>query len=196
MRSVAPAGLATIGSMTQELTGKRWRELRRETAFKGYSRSVDRVDFAMPDGTEAEFFIADIGNGACCLALTEDNKVIVAKQYRPGPGRVIYELPGGGYKTGQDVRQAAQRELLEETGYAGDVSDEWVGSWLVDAYSKGNRSVIIVKNCRKVASQELDSTEFIDVELLDMADFVAYARTGQLTDAAGALLALDHLGLL
>lgn len=68
--------------------------------------------------------------------------------------------------------------------------------WQTDAYTEVKRTVIIVKNCTKVADQQLDSTEFGEVELLDIADFVALARSGQLTDTAGALLALDHLRLL
>ena len=46
------------------------------------------------------------------------------------------------------------------------------------------------------AEPTMEDTEFGEVDLLSIADFVAHARTGQLTDAAGALLALDRLGLL
>jgi 8-oxo-dGTP pyrophosphatase MutT (NUDIX family) len=87
------------------------------------------------------------------------------------------------------------RELLEETGYTGD-TEEWTGTWQNDAYTQMNRVVIIAKNCKKVAEPKLEDTEFGKVELVDVAEFIAQVRAGQLTDTAGAMLALDYLGLL
>jgi 8-oxo-dGTP pyrophosphatase MutT (NUDIX family) len=174
---------------------KKWQEIKRETVYRKYSQTVERRDYRLPSGEIADYYIRIENRGACALAITTDNKIITLPQYRPGPDTVRQDLPGGLVDAGEDSRTAALRELLEETGYAGEI-DEWTGTWENDAYTQSDRTVVIVHNCKKIAEPHLDSTEFGEVELLDIPDFIALVRTGKLSDAAGAMLALDHLGLL
>ena len=174
---------------------QKWEELKREVVYKKYSQTVERRDYRLPDGTVADYYIHVEAPGACVLALTPDNKVITIPQYRPGPDAILRELPGGCVDKGECTQTAAMRELLEETGYGGDV-EEWVGTWQADAYAQIDRSIVIARNCVKIASPKLEATEFGEVELVDVPDFVAQVRKGQLTDTAGAMLALDHMGLL
>ncbi len=163
--------------------------------FHKYSQTIERRDYRLPDGSITDFYIHLELPGACVLAITTDNKIVTVPQYRPGPDAILRELPGGGIEQGEEPSEAALRELLEETGYSGEVED-WTGTWWIDAYAEINNVVLIVKNCKKVAEPKLDATEFGEVELVDIPDFVAQVRAGQLTDTAGAMLALDHLGLL
>jgi len=72
-----------------------WQELSREEAFRKYSRKIEKVIFKLPNGKETDFYIKKEGPAASVLALTSDNQVIIAKQYRPGPKKVLMELPGG-----------------------------------------------------------------------------------------------------
>ena len=128
------------------------------------------------------------------VAITERGDVVLARQFRPGPGAVLDELPGGGVHDDEDVLDAAARELLEETGYAGDV--ELAGtSWLASA-ARTQRFVAVVRNAEKIASPQLDDGEFCEVVLVTLAEFRAHLRSGQLTDVDLGYLGLDHLGLL
>jgi ADP-ribose pyrophosphatase len=174
---------------------KQWQELSRQVIFHKYGKAIERRDYKLPDGTIGDYYIHIQGPGACVLALTPDKKVVTMPQYRPGPDAILRELPGGCVNEGEDPRKAAMRELLEETGYSGDMED-WVGTWQVDAYTQINATVVIARNSRKVAKAKLDDREFGEAELVDIPEFIAQVRSGQLTDAAGAMLALDHLGLL
>jgi len=174
---------------------QKWEELTRQVVFHKYSLMVECRDYRLPDDTVADYYIRIEAPGACVLALTPDNKVVCIPQYRPGPDAILRELPGGHVDKGEDRQKAAMRELLEETGYSGEPED-WVGTWQADAYTQLDRSIIIAKNCVKIAEPKLDATEFGEVELVDIPDFIAQARKGLLTDTAGAMLALDHLGLL
>jgi len=181
--------------MSQESETQDWKEVSREIVYKKYSQSIERRDFRLPDGRVDDFYIRLEAVGACVFALTTDKKVITIPQYRPGPKKILRELPGGQVDKGEDPREAAVRELLEETGYAGTVQ-EWTGTWYTDAYTDSNRNIVIVTDCEKVAEPVLDKNEFGEVELVPVAEFVTQTRAGLLTDTAGALLALDSLGLL
>ena len=174
---------------------KVWQELKRKVVFHKYAHTIERRDYRLPDGTIGDYYIHLAAPGACALAITKDNKIVMLPQYRPGRGRVLHELPGGFVEAGEHPRAAALRELAEETGYSGD-AEEWTGTWWIDAYAQVKNAVVIVRNCTRVAEPTLDEREFGEVELVDIADFVAQVRAGELTDTTGAMLALDHLGWL
>jgi len=64
------------------------------------------------------YYVYEFPEWATAFALTEDNKVIMVRQYRHPVGEVILELPGGCVDdTDKDFQTAIARELLEETGY-------------------------------------------------------------------------------
>lgn len=172
-----------------------WEEIAHEIVYRKYSQTIERRDFRMPDGRIDDFYVRIERPGVCVLAMTTDNKVITLPQYRPGPKRILQEIPGGMMDATETPEETAVRELLEETGFAGEV-DNWIGAWESDAYTEAHRHIVIVKNCTRVAEPQLEDNEFGEVELLSISDFVRLVRTGNLTDTAGAMLALDHLGLL
>ena len=86
----------------------------------GFLRLLERR-FRLPTGRQTRWDILDSGDTVAVLALTPDARVVLARQYRPGPMAVLDELPGGFVDECEKPVAAAARELLEETGYAGDV---------------------------------------------------------------------------
>ncbi|MGW3076380.1 MULTISPECIES: NUDIX hydrolase [unclassified Kitasatospora] len=178
-----------------DTTAASWRELERTTVFSKFGRAVDRVDYEMPDGRKEEFYLKRERPAGAVLALTSDQRVILARQYRPGPGRVLHELPGGYVEPGECAADAIARELLEETGYQGDVRE--VGSYWLDAYADTRRHAFVATDCVKIREPRPERTEFIDVVTLDLAEFrTRVLRAGEMTDTAAAYLALDQLRLL
>ncbi|MQS16069.1 NUDIX hydrolase [Streptomyces kaniharaensis] len=172
-----------------------WREIERTTVFSKFGRSVDRVDFELPNGRKEEFYLKRERSAGAVLALTPDQRVILARQYRPGPDRVLYELPGGFIEPGEQATEAIARELLEETGYQGEVHA--AGPFWHDAYSNALRFAFFATDCVKVAEPQPERTEFIDVVTLTLDEFrTRVLRQGGLTDTAAAYLALDALALL
>jgi len=172
----------------------KWKELSRELAFKKYSRAIDKVIFKMPDGSTSDFYVKAESPTACILGLTEKDEVITVRQFRPGPKKILNELPGGFIDHGEDAIQAIKREFLEETGYKGDI--EFVGECLDDAYSTMVRSCYIAKNCIKIAEPQNTQTEYTEVELLSLVDFRKLLRSGMMTDIEVGYLCLDYLNKL
>lgn len=159
----------------------------------GYRRLVTK-NFKMPDGSIQSF---DTKNpegsmGVGTVALTENNKVIIARQFRPGPEIIMDELPGGVAHDGEDPERAARRELIEETGYEpGEMKH--IGPVYKDAYTNTAWNYYLATNCRKVTEQSLDEHEHVDVHLISINKLLANARNGLMTDVEAIFLAYDFL---
>lgn len=173
---------------------KPWKELRRDLAYKKYSRKIEEVIFELPNGKEADFYIKREGPASSILALTKENEVVLVKQFRPGPQQILLELPGGFVDPDEDPMVTAQREFREETGFEGEF--EFVGTCLDDAYSTMNRYCYVAKNCHKVGEIQNTATEQTEVALVSLEEFREQLRSGLMTDVEVGYLGLDHLGLL
>lgn len=173
---------------------KNWDPLSREMIFEKYYRGIEKVNFLMPNGIISDFYIKKETNSVCILAITDNLEIILVKQFRPGPERVLSELPGGFLEKGQESIDSAKRELLEETGFTGEftkVTDYWDSS-----YSQAKNSVFVCQKAIKSQEQKLDSNEFIEVEMVSLESFRLILRSGQMTNIQGGYLALDYLNLL
>lgn len=170
-----------------------WQKIKEQPYHLNY-RQAAKWTFRLPDGSVHNYDIVLNRHVAAAIALTPENRVILAAQYRPGPQQVLLELPAGVVDAGETPAQTMQRELLEETGYQGDM--EYVGASYRDAYSTIMLHTFVVKNCRIVQEHTNEADEFIEVVLKSLAAFRDHLRSGQLTDIGPGYLALDYLGLL
>ena len=170
-----------------------WPKLSEELLETGYRKLLRRT-FRQPDGTLSVFDIKREPLVVCVLPLTPDRQVILARQFRPGPEQVLLELPGGCMEAGETPLQAAERELLEETGYTGNL--QYVGESLDDAYTTLVRHNFVATDCRRLQAPRNEDGEITEVVALPLDDFRQHLRSGQLTDVETGYLGLDHLGLL
>ncbi len=150
--------------------------------------------FELPDGREVTYSLNHVGKVVCVLALTKEKQVVLARQFRPGPNRVLDELPGGGVDGEEDFEAAIRRELVEETGYVpGKLM--YLGTFLEDAYSTIERHGFLALDCERSGTQKLDENEFIEVVLKSLPHFYAQLRAGDSTDAEVAWAGLLEAGL-
>ncbi|MFA5925862.1 MAG: NUDIX hydrolase [Parcubacteria group bacterium] len=172
----------------------KWKELSREIVFQKYGRKVEKVMFELPGGEESDFYIKEEGSAVCILALTKNNKVVLARQFRPGPDEILLELPGGRAEEGETPERVAERELLEETGYKGEI--KFIGEALDCAYSTMRRYCFVAVNCEKVAEPQNTSSEITEPVLFSLEEFRSLLRSGRMTDVEVGYLGLDYLNFL
>jgi ADP-ribose pyrophosphatase len=173
---------------------KSWKRIEPTIVTKIDYHNVVVKTFEQPDGnvvTRASF-LAEGRHAAGVIALTKDNKVIVARQFRPGPEKIMDEIPGGYVDPNEDPESAARRELLEETGYSAS-SLQSLGSFSRDAYMNGIWSYYLALDCEKQQDQQLDHDEFVEIALLDIDAFLENAKNGNMTDPFAVLAAYDTL---
>jgi ADP-ribose pyrophosphatase len=172
-----------------------WELLGSERQGQAGRRVLVAKTFRLPDGTQKTFTVMEFASGvaaAAVIALTVRGTVVLAEQYRPGPGRVMAELPGGGVDPGEPLADGAARELAEETGYVpGELS--YLGEMRYDAYCGMARHYFLATGCERRHEQRLDPGEFVTVREVTLGELLTLAMSGAMTDPGGVLLALPYL---
>jgi ADP-ribose pyrophosphatase len=171
-----------------------WRQLGGDELLHAGFISLIARRYRLPDGREARWEMVDAPATATILPLTDDQRVVCVRQFRPGPARRMLSLPGGLIDPGESVVEAARRELREETGYAAASLQE-VAATQANSRTRPSHTLVAL-GCRPEHTQDLDDFEDIDVELLTLPDFRSLLRAGTLSTTEHAYLALDFLGLL
>jgi ADP-ribose pyrophosphatase len=155
---------------------------------------VSRRTYRLPDGRLAEWEMFGGAQVVGVLALTPDQRLVMVRQFRPGPDRVVLNIPGGLIDPGETPVQAAARELAEETGYVS--TDLELVATAMSVSSTGRRHVVIARGCVPGATMKLDDYEDCEPVVLDV-DFVrAELKSGRMTGNELVYLGLDHAGLL
>ncbi len=176
-------------------TVKNWEEISREEVFKKYHRGIERKIFRLPNNKEVDFYLNSGRDYVACVAFTKEKKVILVRQFRPGPKKILMEIPGGILSRDETPEQAMERELLEETGYKGKI--QFLTSIIPSAYATYKKNALIALDCEQISEPKLeDNDEELEVVLMSIEDFRKHIRTGQMSDVEISYLCLDHLGLL
>ena len=178
----------------------RWKVLASEYLFNEPWLTVRKEKCELPNGKLMKaYYTLEYPAWVTAFALTKDNKVLFVKQYRHGLGVVSTELPGGVVDAGETVEQAIARELKEETGYVFD-SLEMIGNISANPATTNNyMHMFIAKGGEKVAEQNLDETEEIEVLLYSIDEVKELLKNHQIVQAlhtATIFYAFEKLGLL
>lgn len=179
----------------------KWKILSSEYLFNDLWFKVRKDICESPQGKIINpYYVYEFPEWATAFALTEDNKVIMVKQYRHPVGEVCLELPGGCVDATDNNYQAAiARELLEETGYT---FSSYVSLGKISANPSTNTNwmhMFLAKGGVKISDQKLDYNEEIIVELYSIDELKKLVRENKIIQAMHVtciLYALEKLGQL
>lgn len=153
----------------------------------------DRV--RLPGGAVIdEYFVLEYPAWVNVLAIAEDGRVVLIRQYRHAAKGVHYELPAGVVDpTDPDPLTAAKRELLEETGYGGG---EWTAFMTLSANPATHTNVshtFLARGVVPVQSPDPEATEDIAVHLVSAEELRRIAIDGGMLQSLHAAPVLKYL---
>ena len=175
-----------------------WKTLSSTYIRKGPWATLRADKCEMPDGTIVdEYFVLEYPNWANAVALTEDNKIIMIRQYRHAAGIISLEIPGGVIEDDENPEEGMRRELLEETGYQFD-EVELISTIYANPSTAGNKTFCyLARGGKKVQKQQLDAHEQITVHeytIEEVKQFLAENKIAQSLHCTGLFYALMKLG--
>lgn len=145
-------------------------------------------------GEDVEAVVLECADWVNVVALTEDEQVVIVRQFRFGSQADTLEIPGGMVDAGEAPRDAAERELREETGYA---AKRWTAMGTVapnPAFLRNRLHVFLAEGAERVAEQEQDPGEDIHVQTIPLANIDGLIADGTI-DHALVLIAFQRLDL-
>ena len=149
----------------------KWSILNSNYLIKCKWLTVRKDHVRLPSGMEMDdFYIIESNDWVNVIALTDDNNILLERQYRHGLARICVELPAGSVDDGETPLQAAKRELLEETGYT---AREWeyYGKYAPNASAMTNYShTFIARGVKKTHVPQLEQSEDIEVFSIPLSE--------------------------
>jgi ADP-ribose pyrophosphatase len=167
----------------------KWKTLKSKYLFQRKPWLTVREDtLEMPNGSIMEsYYVLEYPNWVNVIAITNEGKFVMVKQYRHAIGEVNFELSAGVCdEEDTDTLVSAQRELLEETGYGGGI---W-SQWMVNSANPGTHTnftyCYLAEGVAKIKHQELDRTEDISVHIMSSEEIMDLLMTDQIRQSLHA----------
>lgn len=152
-----------------------------QTIYEGKIFNVLKDTVRLENNTEAIREYLTHPGGVCVAAITDNNEILLVRQYRYAQQRIMLEIPAGKLDIGEDHFECGKRELLEETGYAAK-DYRYLGEFFpTPAYVTEITHMYFAKNL-ELKSQKLDEDEFLDVVKIPIDDAVNMIMKNEIKD--------------
>ena len=167
-----------------------------EQVYAGGFFRVQRDLVRLPDGTTSLREYIRHPGAVGIVALLDDGRVVLERQFRYPHHRDFIEIPAGKLEPGEPPLDTGKRELLEETGY---VAREWTRLGVIHnaiAYSDEAIELWFARGLEKREAR-LDAGEFLEVLVLPFGEALAMSRDGRISDVKtiiGLLWTQDRVG--
>lgn len=166
-----------------------------ERIYDGAILNVRRDKVMVKDGKTAYREIIEHNGAVALIAVTDDDKVIMVKQYRKACESELLEIPAGKIDKGEDALNSAIRELKEETGYTASDIRLMTKFYVACGYSQEQISIYL---CTGLTPGETDFDEDEDLEIYEipMDELYEMCMSGEIVDSkslVGILMAREIL---
>ncbi len=179
----------------------RWKTLSSQYLFNDIWLRARADRCLRPDGKIIEpYYVIEYPQWVTGVGITENNEVVLVKQYRQALQIVCMEIPGGCIDAEDKTKEEAiRREFLEETGYSFD-NVEYLGRTSPNPSTNANwMHMYLLTGGKQTHDQSVDENEEIEVHVVPMQEFIDMVMQGEIVQSmhmTTVFFALHKLGLM
>ena len=173
--------------MVEDLSPDSWPVAGTEEQFKNWLITVRTDKVRMPDSSHAERTVVTHIGAVAVLALDEQDRVLMIRQYRHPVARQLWEIPAGLRDvSGEALVDTARRELLEETGYAARDWNALIDSYASPGITSERIRIFLARGIETAQSdyQREGEEKFLRTAWVPLAEAVQAALAGKLHNGA------------
>lgn len=159
------------------------KQIKAEYVYKGRIINLRKDEALLPNGATALREVIEHPGGVCVAALTENDEILLVKQFRYPYGEEILEIPAGKRdRSGEEPLECGKRELKEETGASAERFIP-LGTLYPSPGYCGEIIWMYAATGLSYGEQQPDEDEFLAVEKLPLDTIVEKIMSGEITDA-------------
>jgi 8-oxo-dGTP pyrophosphatase MutT (NUDIX family) len=143
-------------------------------------------------GELQEYHVFEISPAVAVVPVLPDGSIVLVWQYRHPHGRTHWEIPAGRIGEHEAPLEAAQRELLEETGYASDRLERLAGFYPTNGISAHYAHLFVARECRALGTPRHDASELMSVHVMSASEVRERLLDGRFEDGFTALALHYH----
>ena len=155
--------------------------LETERIYEGRIINLRKDKVTVINGTSYREIVEHNG-GAVLLAITDDGKMVMVRQYRHAAERVMFEVPAGKIDPGENPLETAKRELKEETGYTA-ANVEFVTKFYTSVGFSNELLYLYLCTGLTPGETDFDDNEALDIELWDIDELLDMVLRDEINDA-------------
>ncbi|QFT89504.1 ADP-ribose pyrophosphatase [Bacillus sp. THAF10] len=161
--------------------------LHSEKLFSGRIIDLYLEDVELPNGKTSKREIIKHPGAVAVIAFTEENKMVMVRQYRKAMERVLVEIPAGKLEIGEEPVVTAKRELEEETGYTCDDLEPLISFYTSPGFADELVHLYVAKGLRADTEEHhLDEDEFVDLLEVTLEEALELIEKKEIYDAKTA----------
>lgn len=153
-----------------------------QSIFEGRIIKVRLDTVLLPNGKQSTREIVGHASAVAVVALDEEDKMIMVRQYRKPVEQMVLEIPAGIMEKGEEPLESACRELEEETGYKADHWEE-LGSFFTGPGFTDERIYLFLATGLHGGTTNPDEDEFLDLCRFPLSELEGMLKRGEIIDA-------------
>ena len=158
------------------------KRINRKKIHKGAIVEFYEDTMQMPNGNIAQWDFIHHKGAAAILAVDEEGKLLMVRQYRGAVEANTLEIPAGGLNLGEDFKTCAIRELEEETGFKTLDAIPLIEIYTTVAFCNEKIGIYYTEDLIP-SKQNLDEDEYVTIEKYSLNELVEMILNGTIEDA-------------
>lgn len=185
--------------MKQDNSAAPWQTIDQSIVFDTPWFKIRKQRMVAPSGKELDYYIHDTNDSVICVCISDGNKLLIERQYRPPVGRISVDYPAGRMEQDDATTESAmRRELQEETGFTARTIQKLGVIDKEPAFSTSRMHVFLAQGSID-SDATPEETEQIEIEFVspkEILDLIATGKMGCAFCVSATFMAFRQLGWL